>query len=75
MNNKIAYLNFNSEVETGVGISMLQARLYQIVYTVTQFPEVEGVKILINGKEKNTFSIEGFSIKKPLKRLNQPPIF
>lgn len=72
---KIAYLNFNSEIETGVGISMLQARLYQVIYTATQFPEVEGVKILINGKEKDTYSTEGLSIRYPLKRLMKSPVF
>ncbi len=73
--NKIALLNFNSEIESGVGISTLQARLYQVVYTATQFPEVEGVRILINGKAKNTFSTEGLSIKRPIKRLNRNPVF
>ncbi len=71
----IAYLDFNSEIESGVGISMLQARLYQVVYTATQFPEVEGVRIKINGKAKNTFSTEGLSIKRPIKRLNKKPVF
>lgn len=71
----IAYLDFNSEIETGVGISMLQARLYQVVYTATQFPEVQRVKILINGKEQKTFSAEGLSISRPLKRLNKQPGF
>ena len=54
---------------------MLQARLYQVVYTATQFPEVDSVKILINGKSKNTFSSEGFSIRNPLKRPEKQPIF
>ena len=71
----IAYLDFNSEIESGVGISTLQARLYQVVYTATQFPEVNGVKILINGKAKNAFSTEGLSIRSPLRRLNREPIF
>lgn len=70
-----AYLDFNAEIEIGVGISMLQARLYQVVYTATQFPEVESVRILINGKAKHTFSTEGLSIKNPLKRLDRKPIF
>ncbi len=68
----VAYLDFNANIETGVGISMLQARLYQIVYTATQFPEVTKVRILINGKRKSTFSIEGLSIKNPLGRLKKP---
>lgn len=75
ISNKIAYLNFNPEFETGVGISMLQARLYQVVYTATQFPEVDKVKILINGKAKSTFSSEGLSIKHPLNRLKERAIF
>ncbi|MBU1077556.1 MAG: GerMN domain-containing protein [Spirochaetes bacterium] len=71
----IAYLNFNPEIETGVGISMLQARLYQLVYTATQFPEVTAIKLLISGKEKKTFSSEGLSIRNPISRLKTKPIF
>jgi spore germination protein GerM len=71
----VAYLDFNSEVESGVGRSMLQARLYQIVYTATQFPNIQSVKILINGKSKNTFSSEGLSIRNPLTRLKTEAIF
>ncbi|MBN1898005.1 MAG: GerMN domain-containing protein [Spirochaetes bacterium] len=73
--NGTAYIDFNSEVESGVGIPMLQARLYQIVYTATQFPTVDRVKILINGDAKKTFSTEGLSIKHPLTRLKESPIF
>ncbi len=73
--NGIAYIDFNSEIETGIGIPMLQARLYQIIYTATQFPAVKKVRILINGKAKDTFSAEGLSIKHPLGRLNSEPIF
>lgn len=71
----IAYLNFNSEIETGVGPSMLQARLYQIVYTATQFPNVKGVIILINNKQKKSFSAEKISLSHPLTRLDTTPIF
>jgi len=73
--NGIAYLDFSPEIELGVGISMLRARLYQIVYTATQFPNIDGVRILINGKKKDVFSAEGLSIKRPLKRLSEKPIF
>ncbi len=73
--NHIAYINFNEAFETGVGISMLQARLYQVVYTATQFKNIYGVRILINGKAKKFFSAEGLSIGKPLYRLSKEPIF
>lgn len=73
--NGIAYLNFNSNIEIGVGVSTMMARLYQIVYTATQFESVKGVQILIDGKYKESFSVEGISIKYPLKRLNTAPIF
>lgn len=73
--NGIAYIDFNSVIEMGVGIPMLQARLYQIVYTATQFPTVKKVRLLINGKKKDTFSVEGLSIKYPLGRLETEPIF
>ena len=71
----IAYLNFNSAVELGVGVSTINARLYQIVYTATQFESVDKVRILIDGAFKESFSIEGISIRSPLGRLNRTPIF
>ncbi len=73
--NNVAYLSFNSEIESGMGISMLQARLFQIIYTATQFPNISSVQILINDRKKPTFSTEGLSIKSPLKRLREEPIF
>jgi|GEM_PF-3191479 len=75
VSNGIAYIDFNSDIETGVGIPMLQARLYQIIYTATQFSTVDKVRILINGRAKDTFSSEGLSIKHPLPRLKEKPIF
>ncbi|MDD5066420.1 MAG: GerMN domain-containing protein [bacterium] len=75
MKGPVAYLDFSQEFESGVGVSMLQARLYQIVYTATQFPNVKGVKILINHREKSFFSSENISIRSPLKRIGAEPVF
>ena len=73
--NGIAYINFNSAFESGVGVSMLEARLYQVVYTATQFEGIKGVRFLIEGKSKSVFSAEGLSIRKPLTRLSGTPVF
>ncbi len=73
--NKTAYIDFSPEIEIGVGIPVLQARIYQIVYTATQFPSVERVRILINGKMKETFSYEGLDISKPFTRPDKEPVF
>ncbi len=73
--NNTAYINFNSAFETGVGISMLEARLYQVIYTATQFNGIKRVVFLINGKRKETFSAEGLSIRRPFTRLKKTPIF
>jgi len=54
---------------------MLEARLYQVVYTATQFEGIKGVRFLIEGKSKSVFSAEGLSIRKPLTRLSGTPVF
>lgn len=71
----VAYLDFNSELESGVGESMLKARLNQIVYTATQFPSVTGVRILIDHREKSSFSAEKIPLRGTLKRTGEEPVF
>lgn len=64
----IVYIDFSENIETGGGTSLMEMRLAQIVFTATQFPEVEKVKFLINGKEIKYFSSEGVMVDKPLGR-------
>jgi len=66
-----AYLDFSKEIEAGGGTSMMTERLGQIVFTATQFPPVEKVRILINGKFIKYFSGEGITdVESPMGREN-----
>ena len=73
--NRTACLDFNSQIETGVGISLLESRLYQIVYTATQFENVKQVQFLIEGKIRAKFGSENINIRKPYSRLSTKPVF
>ncbi len=62
-------LDFSREVEEGGGTILMETRIAQIVCTATQFPEIEKVRFLIEGKTINYFSGEGITIvEKPVSR-------
>ncbi|MCM8765107.1 MAG: GerMN domain-containing protein [Candidatus Omnitrophica bacterium] len=66
---KIIYVDFSKEIESGGGISEIKGRLVQIVFTATQFDPDAGVRILIEGKEIKSFSGEGITdVEKPMYR-------
>ncbi|MDM7916863.1 MAG: GerMN domain-containing protein, partial [Candidatus Eisenbacteria bacterium] len=69
----IAWLNFNDRVETGGGTLSMQTRLRQILRTATQFPDVKGVEIMINGKVPEAFGGEGILLDHPM-RPEAPPV-
>lgn len=67
--NRILYIDFSKEIEQGGGTLSMETRIAQIVYTATQFPEVESVRFLIEGKMVDYFSGEGITIvEHPIKR-------
>jgi Sporulation and spore germination/Immunoglobulin-like domain of bacterial spore germination len=45
----VAHVDLSSEFESGGGIASMQARLAQVVYTLTQFPTVKGVLFSLDG--------------------------
>jgi germination protein M len=47
---EIARVDLTSEFESGGGLASTQARLAQIVYTITQFPTVKGVVFSLDGQ-------------------------
>ncbi len=65
--NGIAEIDFNSVIGTGTG-NILVSRLDQIVYTTTQFKEVQAVQITINGRRRSVLGSDGLSIGSPLHR-------
>ncbi|MBN1649473.1 MAG: GerMN domain-containing protein [Spirochaetales bacterium] len=67
--NGIVYLNFNTEfTSTKMGRESSIFMLRQIIYTCTEFPTVDKVQFLINGKMQNYLSSDGIAIDKPLGR-------
>ncbi len=64
-----AFMNFNEKLKfNSFGEEGLKASLMQIVYTATEFPTVDKVQILINGKKTEYLSTEGVFVGKPLTR-------
>jgi len=67
----IAFLDFSKEIEQGGGTALMTDRLAQIVYTATQFPPVDKVRLLINGEAIKYFSGEGLTdVENPMGRDN-----
>ncbi len=66
--NNIAFINFNGALEEGAAGNIMLNRLDQIVYTATQFSNVDGIHILINGQRKRFLGPDGISIAGPLRR-------
>jgi spore germination protein GerM len=66
----IATIDLSANFEEGTGKKMMQARVYQVVYTATQYPTVTKVQILLNGKTDSDFGGEGFDLSKPLGPLS-----
>lgn len=68
--NKTAEIDFSEALGYGASGTILMNRIDQIVYTATQFDDVDGVIITINGKRRSTLGSDGLSIQGPLHRKN-----
>jgi germination protein M len=64
----IAYVDLTSEFESGGGTLSMQMRLAQVVYTLTQFPTVEGVLFSLDGEQVSVIGGEGIIVDHPLRR-------
>ncbi len=64
----IAYVDLTSEFESGGGTLSMQMRLAQVVYTLAQFPTVEGVLFSLDGKQVDVIGGEGIIVDQPLRR-------
>lgn len=64
----IATVDLTSEFESGGGSASMQMRLAQVVYTITQFPTVEGVLFSLDGEPIDVLGGEGVIIDHPLTR-------
>jgi germination protein M len=64
----IASVDLTSEFESGGGSLSMQARLAQVVYTLTQFRTVKGVLLSLDGEPVNVIGGEGVLVDRPLRR-------
>jgi spore germination protein GerM len=66
----IATVDLSPEFESGGGSLSTMLRLAQVVFTVTQFPTVEGVQLELDGEPVEVFSGEGIVLDHPLTRAH-----
>jgi hypothetical protein len=64
----IATVNLSREFEEGGGSASVLGRLAQVVYTLTQFPTVDGVRFELDGEPVTVFSGEGIVLDEPVDR-------
>ena len=75
----VATVNLSREFESGGGSASVLGRLAQVVFTLTQFPTVQGVKFELDGEPVEVFSGEGVVLSEPVARDDYydqlPPIW
>jgi germination protein M len=67
---RIATVNLSREFEAGGGSASVLGRLAQVVYTLTQFPTVDGVRFELDGQPVTVFSGEGVTLDAPVDRAD-----
>lgn len=75
VNGGIVTVNLSTTYATGGGSTSMLARVWQVVYTATQFPDAPSAQILIDGRRVEGLGGEGVMIGAPLKRSAAPPSF
>ena len=68
LKDRVLWCDFNSEIEKNAAGSIMRNRLDQLIYTATQFPEVDGIVLTVNGVRKSSIGNDGISISGVLKR-------
>jgi len=75
INGGLATVDLGVSFAQGGGSTSMLARVWQVVYTATQFPEVASVQFLIGGRRVDTLGGEGLMIGAPLRRPRAMPTF
>jgi len=65
---KTAVIDFSGAIEEDAPGQIIIKRLQQIIYTATEFDNVDNVIIKINGRHKSSIGADGLSISGPLSR-------
>ena len=71
----VVVLDLSADLERGGGSSSMQGRVWQLVYTGTQFSGVSRVRILIEGQARTALGGEGVVIEDPISRPASIPRF
>jgi hypothetical protein len=66
----LATIDLSREFEAGGGSLSMFLRLAQVVYTATQFPTVDEVEFMLDGRPVTVFSGEGIEIDGPASRAD-----
>lgn len=69
----ILSVDLSADFEAGGGTTSMQGRINQLLYTLTQPREVEGVRLLIEGQDVFALGGEGILVDSPWIRERQPP--
>jgi sporulation and spore germination protein/immunoglobulin-like protein involved in spore germination len=64
----IATVNLSREFESGGGSASVLGRLAQVVFALTQFPSIQGVRFELDGVPVEVFSGEGVVLTEPVGR-------
>jgi hypothetical protein len=68
--NGVATVDLSGAYDDGGGSLAMFTRLAQVVYTLTQFPTVQGVNFELDGEPVETFSSEGIILDHPQTRAD-----
>jgi hypothetical protein len=68
--NGIATVDLSKEYASGGGSLSMMMRLAQVVFTLTQFPSVQGVNFMLDGKAIDVLGGEGIIIDHPMTRAD-----
>lgn len=74
VNDGTARVDLSGEFAAGGGTLSATMRLAQVVYTLTQFPSVQRVVLLIDGTQIDVFSGEGIVLDHPQTRADYEPV-
>ncbi|MCJ7725419.1 MAG: GerMN domain-containing protein [Acidimicrobiia bacterium] len=66
----VATVDLSREFENGGGTTSILSRLAQVVYTITQFPDVDSVSFRLDGEPVTAFSGEGVVLEAPVTRAD-----
>jgi spore germination protein GerM len=69
--NGIAVIDFNEAIEENAAGSIIQHRVDQILYTATQFEDIRGIIIQVNGRTARYLGSDGLALSVPLTRKHR----